>query len=207
MKPLTSEDINESKATVSKIFEKTTTKPKIKEENLTDQNRNSNLSLEKLPRASDTFNLDMYKTSACSTSNTKTDLFSGLNTTVKTIDLNNIPSDSLSEVTIHKRNRSFDEKHSQNSCDSLASLSTFDAPKKKKYKIVPNSYVSPPSKNTESSPNSSSSPENKSPENSVNALNTTSELPKDRRELLKFVSKYQTKNISPVSSFRFDVFR
>lgn len=188
MKPLTSEDINEneSKAAFAKIFDKTTTKLKIKEEKSTELNRDSKLSFEKLPKANETF-MDMYKAPACSTSDSKIDLFSGLNQVVKSIDFNNFPTDHLSEVTIHKRNRLTEEKISQNSSEHLSDL--FDAPKKKKYKIVPNNYVSPPSKNSQSAP----STENKPPENSINVLNTTSELPKDRRELLKFVrSEHQT---------------
>lgn len=118
----------------------------------------------------------------------KVDLFSGLNQTVKSINFNNISSDSLSDVTIHKRNRESEDLFSQtSSIDSQSTtISDIDAPKKKKYKLVPNSYVSPPSK---IEPISASVSTKRSPENSINTANVSEKvLPKDRKELLLFVS-------------------
>lgn len=146
--------------------------------------RSNDLALEKLPRAQDTFSLDMYQKAGGRVVEGKRDLFSGLDQTVKSINFNNISSDSLAEVTIHKRNRPIDDSLSQASGDSQSTTMSADcdAPKKKKYKMVPNSFVSPPLKREPAATAS------QSPENSPNAVNVERKaLPKDRKELLMFV--------------------
>lgn len=156
--------------------------------------RSSELTLDKLPKANETFSLEMYnKAGFPMMMDRKRDLFSGLDQTVKSINFNNFSSENLSEVTIHKRNRTSDEGLSHTSSDSQSTtLSDYEVPKKKKYKIIPNSFVSPPSK-IESF--SSSKVMNQSSENSVNAGNVVEKtLPTDRKELLLFVSTFYSKN-------------
>lgn len=199
LKPLSNEDFAESDKPSSSGFSTqtsssafTTTESKYFDKSSSSSKstmRSTDLALEKLPRASDTFSLDQYKKAGGPMLGGKVDLFSGLNQTVNSINFNNISSDSLSEVTIHKRNRNGDDFIStpSSSNDSQSTtLSDYDGPKKKKYKIVPNSYVSPPSK---IEPISGLASMKRSPENSINTANVSERvLPKDRKELLLFVS-------------------
>lgn len=121
----------------------------------------------------------------------------------QSIDFNNMSTDSSSQVTIHKRNRGVEENISpSNSIESPPCIDLDnDLPKKKKYKIVPNSLTSPPPKACQPTPSTNLSTLNKP---KVTATITTrpamataptptqmsaaTELPKDRKDLLKFVS-------------------
>lgn len=153
--------------------------------------RSAKLTLDKLPKANETFSLEMYNKAGLPLMNDgKRDLFSGLDQTVKSINFNNFASESLSEVPIHKRNRTNEEVLTQTSSDSQSTtLSDYEAPKKKKYKIVANSYVSPPSKIQSFS--ASTTITQSSSENSINARNAVEKtLPTDRKELLLFVSTF-----------------
>lgn len=152
--------------------------------------RSAELSMDKLPKANETFSLEMYsKAGFPLMKDGKRDLFSGLDETVKSINFNSFASERSSEVTIHKRNRTSDEGISQSTFDSQSTtLSEFEVPKKKKYKLVANSFVSPPSKIQSFSVSTTT---NQSPENAVNAGNVVEKtLPTDRKELLLFVSTF-----------------
>lgn len=198
LKPLSSDDIAESNMPSSSGYaiQSSSSSSDTMQSKYFDQSsrrskssfQSNDLTLEKLPRAQETFSMEMYEKAGGRVLEGKRDLFSGLDQTVRSINFNNISSDSLSEVTIHKRNRTADDTFSQTSNDSQSTtLSDFDAPKKKKYKIVPNTFVSPPSK----SESASAATTSRSPENSPNASNVAGKiLPKDRKELLMFVSIY-----------------
>lgn len=133
------------------------------------------------------------------------------NVTFQSIDFNNITTDNSSQVTIHKRNRNGDENKSPVD-DTFNSSFESDLPKKKKYKIVPNTAASLPThslahssmSNTASGSSFASSSyatktSNESTVSKVKVEATTikteptkvklelDELPKDRKDLLKFV--------------------
>lgn len=97
--------------------------------------------------------------------------------------------DSSSLVKIHKRQKS-EENSQENSIPQ--EISPTDAPKKKKYKIVPNSFPSPTfayqSSSSVASVSASTSAAADSQMSSKNyVMDTETELPKDRKDLLRFV--------------------
>lgn len=85
----------------------------------------------------------------------------------------------MSQVAIHKRNRKSPTQSQEQSPSIFDSGSNL--PKRKKYKIIPNSVTS---STGEQSVTISSLPEN----DDVNSSIGESEIPSDRKELLKFVS-------------------
>lgn len=227
MKPLCSDDTrNESKS----IFSSSTSsgsKYKLSEESqkkIKDSEKSGN----QVPKANEAFCMDMYKNSTVTSLSTKkVDLFSGLNQTVKvsklklkanghtesffcvnfqSIDFNSTSASDSSQVTIHKRNRGSDENISPSNSFESPPSTEFDnnMPKKKKYKIVPNSSVtSPPPQAYQSTSNTNLSTTNRpmsAAASTVTSKATTSaassltsdtgELPKDRKDLLKFVSYF-----------------
>lgn len=101
-----------------------------------------------------------------------------------------------SQVTIHKRNRYSDGNSTMSS--QTSETSSQEAPKKKKYRIVPNSFTSPPS-------TALSSETKKSPPADV--IDVDSELPKDRTELLRFVrlKKKNKKNHKKLALINFSL--
>lgn len=128
-------------------------------------------------KTNDAFCMDTYKSSVVpKISERKLDLFSGLNQTVKSINFNNV-----TEVTIHKRNREINDIQKVDDQLDSASNGCSDAenPKKKKYKIVPNGFQSPPQQFNSNSTVASSSTEK--------IERIENELPRDRKDLLKFV--------------------
>lgn len=88
-------------------------------------------------------------------------------------------SNDPSEVMIHKRNRNRDENTLASSSQS-SDLSAYEAPKKKKYKIISNDFVSQTSTALSTTVDSPPQP--------VDVLDIDSKLPKDRKDLLHFVS-------------------
>lgn len=102
----------------------------------------------------------------------------------QSIDFNHMPNDN-SQVAIHKRNRNNDENASSLSSQS-SDLSTFEAQKKKKLKLVANDYYQSPPLQSQTSTASSSSMDNLP--KPVDVMDVDSELPKDRKDLLHFVS-------------------
>lgn len=128
-------------------------------------------------QANDAICMDTYKSSVVSTNSERNlDLFSGLNQTVKSINFNNVTG-----VTIHKRNREKNNDLIPNDHLDLASNGRhdFENPTKKKYKIIPNDFLSP-------------TPQFDSNVSAGSLLTNTiekieDELPKDRKDLLKFV--------------------
>ncbi|XP_031629001.1 regulator of telomere elongation helicase 1 homolog [Contarinia nasturtii] len=213
LKPLLPEEMpNESKGSA---ISTATSGPKYKMSTETHQKvREADKSWNNVPKANEAFCLDMYKHSAApSMANKSVDLFSGLNQTVKSINFNNVSADNSPQVTIHKRNRNGGENISPiNVFESSPNTSPdSEVPKKKKYKMVPNSFTSPPPSqsvlqttaskifnsmttnpagdhkmNSTSTMSSSSS---KIPATAVKSETTTeaNELPKDRKDLLKFI--------------------
>lgn len=142
---------------------------------------------------------------------------------LQSINFNNVSADSFSQVTIHKRNnenvkryrKGGDDNSPDNSFESPPNIhSDNELPKKKKYKIVPNSFTSPPPAPLSQSilttiSNKTTNSISNGAQNITSSLSTASkftgvvvnktepapikteadELPKDRKDLLKFVSQ------------------
>lgn len=138
--------------------------------------------LSTVKNANDVFSWDMYRhpTGYVSPKPKSSGFLSRLDDTVKTIDFNNMTASrneySSPQVTIHKRARLSPDDCNQSSTSTSAFVNSFANPKRKKYKVVPNSTVT--------SANSSNQSSHVPFEQTANII----ELPHDRKELLKFVS-------------------
>lgn len=185
-KPLKYESIEDVKDTVDAFLKtepsKASDKYKLSESS---RQKYEEDHLNNVKNTNEVFSWDIYKRPAGYVAPTpkSSDFLSRLNDTVKTIDFNNIPPERTEEISpqviIHKRARLSPDDSNQASASTSAFVNSFANPKRKKYKVVPNS--------TTANINSSNQSSQELSEHAVR-ISDLRELPTDRKELLKFVS-------------------
>lgn len=140
--------------------------------------------LNKVQNANDVFSWDMYKKPVgyVAPQPKSSNFLSRLDDTVKSIDFNNMTAsqfeDNSPQITIHKRARGSPDDIKQSTASTSAFINNFANPQRKKYKVIPNKAIA------------SNIPTNQSPEEPTEKT----ELPHDRKELLRFVSYIQISN-------------